>query len=450
MALSSRSVTVALVVALVLPLGSLAFAESSPTGTHLEHLAHVEGAEAGAGLVVREGFAYVAGLHAGFYVVDVRNPEEPVKMGSLPNLWSRDIQVVEYPDGTFLVLLAAEESGVHVVDAQDPAQPTRLHTFHVRPEENSHNIAVLPGTRLLYNANSRGVERDNAVVDLTEPLQPRLVVEYGSRGCHDVKFHQGPGKARLYCAAVGATEIWDLADPLQPLFISEVRNPFLSAAGAAHVGEAYQLIRDGVGLSTLGFESLLEVGPGLHHWAQANQDGTLLIIGDEFAGAAGPGCTVSANVAGRTVSVPVGAVWFYDVADEGHPQLLSWFSAPFPPSYVDDTLRFVKGIQVLPEAETNHAEVPQLNEPISEEPFYWPRCTVHFGSLVGDRPLLVAGWYTAGVVLIDFSDPRNPVMADWWNEGTDTWDATYSDGYVVTGDTHRGSDTFAIVDPLDS
>ena len=74
-------------------------------------------------------------------------------------------------------------------------------------------------------------------------------------------------------------------------------------------------------------------------------------------------------------------------------------------------------------------------------------CTTHFGTLVEDRDLMVMGWYTAGVVLIDFSDSLLPTQVDHYRPAGDmnVWEARYYKGHVYTGDTQRGMDILEIV-----
>jgi hypothetical protein len=106
--------------------------------------------------------------------------------------------------------------------------------------------------------------------------------------------------------------------------------------------------------------------------------------------------------------VPAGALWFYDVSDETNPILQGWFS------------------------------------PGQQIPDLYDTCTAHHGRLLPTpgQDLLAMAFYGAGVVLIDFTDPTLPVMVDQFNQGTDTWEVWYADGYLFTGDLARGMDVF--------
>ena len=145
----------------------------------------------------------------------------------------------------------------------------------------------------------------------------------------------------------------------------------------------------------------------IHHGAWGARDGDILIIGDEFAGAlGGPVCT-------DPIPNPYAALWFWDISD---------IAVPVPLGY------YQIGYNSLLEAD------PSL-------------CTTHFGNLVEDADLFILGWYTAGVTLIDFSDPTAPVeVAHFRPEGSmNVWDARYYEGHVYTGDTARGMDVLKLV-----
>lgn len=358
------------------------------TITGLEHVTGVPDVASGAGVFVHGDHAYVSGLGNGLYVVDLSNGTDPEVVGHLDDLYARDADILEYAGHHHAAILAGQGDGLHVVNVSDPADPVHITSFH--PDGDvSHNAAVLPGTPLVYNSPGSGRGGENQIVDLSDPTDPRLVATFGRSGCHDITFHRTADKDRLVCAGEASTELYDLSDPLEPEYISEVRNPFISVVG--FVGG------DGGSLT-----------PGLHHWSFLSPDGETLVIGDEFAGGRGPGCYAHVQQGDQSRSTPLGALWFYDVSDEEDPELLGWFSPPAP----------VQG----------HAETESTS------------CTAHFGTLLDDRPLVAIGWYQAGVILVDFADPANPVMVDQWNPATNVWDVRYHDGRLITGDTIRGAD----------
>lgn len=349
-------------------------------------LGEVAGVEHGsaAGLVIHDGILYGSGLSGGFFVVDISDPQDPVKLAELTELYARDADLLFTPDGTPVVALAAGSAGLHLVDVTDPANPTTLATeFDVGA--SVHNLAVVPNTTLIYNSRSLGdaVEPGIDIVDAADPSQPEVVEAWtfprtagakpvATTGCHDITVY--PEVDRAYCAGVTQTYILDIADPMAPEVLSTIENPAVT----------------------------------IHHWALPNQDHSILIIGDEFAGAASPAssCLAGQATPAGYASQPTAGVWFYDISDPTSPVPLSFLSAP----------------------------------PVPEDAV----CTAHFGALVGDRPMLAVGWYTAGVLLIDFSDPMSPQLTDWWNEGHNVWDVRYDNGHLFTGNIDGGMDVLQL------
>lgn len=355
--------------------------------TGLDHVASLPEIGAGAGIRIDGDHAYVPSYdEERFSVVDLTDPENATVVGTA-DTGGRDVAVVHHDDGRTTALVA-DNGDFELVDVTDPASPTPVATHPAA----AHNVAVKPGTELAYVSTSSGDGGEIPVVDVSDPADPVTVAHVGDRGCHDLEFHQRNGSDRMVCAGVGATQIWNVSDPLDPTLVAEVTNPLISAGGFA-----------GAPLEVL--------TPGLHHWATTARDGELLIIGDEYMGALGDACAAHAEAAGRSVSGPLGALWFYDLSDEDDPKLRGWFSPDQPAT---------NGIPGI-------------------------RCTAHFGEVIDGTDQLVTAWYRAGVLLVDFSDPSNPILVDRFADGTETWDARLTgDGYVVTGDLDRGSDVLEL------
>ncbi len=242
----------------------------------------------------------------------------------------------------------------------------------------SHNAAVLPGTHLIYNSRSISVGAQGVdIIDASDPANPQPVrFADDVLTCHDITFHVSDDEARGYCAGVAATQVWDLDDPLNPQVKATIANPAIN----------------------------------IHHWAKPAWNGDLLIIGDEHTGALTYGCGAYAEAGGVSASDTVGALWFYDLTVEEVPVPLGYVSAPTPEDDADP--------------------LPPLFRP----------CTSHFGDLVGDRDMLVVGWYMAGTALVDFSNPVNPRIVDRVDRGGSVWDAQVLNGYVYTGDRFTGMD----------
>jgi hypothetical protein len=206
-------------------------------------------------------------------------------------------------------------------------------------------------------------------VNVSDPDHPKLVGEFAfpatssSPGCHDILME--PQYHRAVCAAITETMIWDMKDPMKPVILSTIRNPALN----------------------------------IHHSAASARNGTLLILGDEYAGAIAPACHPASMA-------PTGAIWFYDVKDPTNPQMLGY----------------------LPPPAGGPGEL----------------CTAHNFNVIDDNHM-VSAFYQGGTRLIDFTDPANPKGLDQQAPADGTaWAAYYYRGAVFTGDTQRGLDVYVL------
>lgn len=247
----------------------------------------------------------------------------------------------------------------------------------------AHNVAVLPGTPLYYNSPSGGDVTD--IWDLSDPANPDLVQQWeNGAGCHDIMWHIDAHAEKYRGYCAGLGET-------QIWDVTDPKDPAVITS---------------IPLPAIGTDS---VPISISHLAMVNHDATVLIVGDETGGGALPACDVYVNtpVTG-TASGPSGNLWFYDITDETDPVYVSKMSVSAPS---------------------------------------FSTCTSHFGRVIEDTDHLVMAFYGAGVALVDFTDPGNPVLVDQWRPievdmagpGT-VWDAWYYQGYVFTGDTARGMD----------
>ncbi len=383
--------------------------------TQLMHPNSTTPMRSGSGIWAFGDYVYASALGAGFFIADISDPTNPVLVynattdaadasNNTITSFARDADIVAHSDGRITLVLATQSDGMHVWDVTTPATPEFLARVEVDP---NHNIATVPGTQLVFNSQSGGAGRSNDLIDLSDPMRPIVLGTYGSHGCHDITFFGsfGDAKFRGYCAGIQRTEIWDLT--------------------------GLTTSQDGFGIDVIstveGTDSPIVGNPALisaplrtlHHLAMVNADASVLIIGDEHNGGGSPG-TCFFNQQG--LSTPFGALWFYDLSDEGAPRLLSWLSAPL----------------VQPEA----APPSNPQNPAGDI----PNCTAHFGSLVPGEEKLVMAWYSAGVILIDFTDPARPQILDQYQpDPTNPWDARIHNGYVFTGDIVRGMDVLRLV-----
>lgn len=363
---------------------------SEITGT--EHVAETtEAIDSGSGIALFGSLAIVSGSTS--TIVDISDPANPEVLSEI-DVSTRDADTIAYPDGQLVAIFATGSGILPYYDITDPTDPQQL--GELEPTAGTHNVAVVPGTPIVYNGNSAGdglvggrttedASGTTEIYDLTDPETPVHVQDWENGfGCHDITFYMGEDKLRGYCAGIQMTQIWEMADPLEPEVIVNVPvhhgNPALPSTEVP-----------------ITFFS---------HLAMVNKDATVLIVGDETGGGAAPGCDGPGYA---------GNLWFYDISDEKNPELQSWWS-PHPPASTAAT-------------QGNAAT-----------------CTAHFGRLIPseDRDLLAMAFYGAGVTVLDFTDPTSIQLVDQWNEGTNTWDVWYYDGYLFTGDISRGMDVLAL------
>ena len=366
----------------------------------IAHVAETKGdVESGGGIALFGRLAVVPGYGKPSSILDISDPTAPRLLSHFEQMDQnhRGAVIIAYPNGT-LVTAISTGAGFEVFDITDPTMPAGI--AKVEAPTGGHKIGVVPGTPIVYNANSRGADQrdplgnvpglgmgQTEIYDLTDAWNPVLVQEFkNGYGCHHIYFWNDASqeKYRATCAGIEYSQIWDVADPLNPEVIVNV---------PVHHGVA--------GLP--GYSTYLIFA----HFAILNDDGTILVVGDETGGGGlPPGCDARLDTPLKQVSGPLGNLYFYDVKDEKNPKLLG----------------FVGMDTVLP----NQAS-----------------CTAHHGRLVPDaegRDLLAMAFYGAGVGLIDFSDPTDPRVVDQWADNTDTWEVWYYNGYLFTGDLARGLD----------
>ncbi len=383
----------------------------------IEHEGQMVDVESGAGIAVFGRYAYVGAYdNAKFYIIDISDPLDAFVAGTVDAV-AGDTDIIAYPpsedmpDGMLVAVTSTRGPTIIVIDVTVPANASIIAT--ITSTQGNHNHQVVPGTPILYNAPSDGADNhvdplgvisdptkpaagSNDIWDLSDPYNPVHVRDFENGfGCHAISFYitATEDKFRGYCAGVEMTQIWDITNVTNPSVISTF--PFPTGGAAAPVGQG--------GIAPVSFS----------HLAMPNHDGTVLIVGDETGGGAGPGCDLHVEApTGQTASGPLGNLFFYDISGdkEKAPELRGSYS----PSATDE-----RG-----------------------------GCTAHFGDIIGDRPLILMAFYTAGVALVDFSDLDNPKEVDLWQPGEATdvcvlcgvWDVQYYQGRAYTGDISRGMD----------
>lgn len=385
------SALVALAVLTALPAGAAPLADDRSDNMRLVSNVALPGATDLA--FTPDGYAVMtvngSDAESGLWVIDVRDPAKPRKVGHLPCAGSGydvglvgDIAVMSSDsasgnsstkeDGCNMRGTEGQE-GIRLVDVSDRAHPREV-KFVETPCGSHTNIAFSKGGRDLVYVQSYPASTSGAcpslhgiisVVDITNPAKAKIVAQPSvlpAVGCHDGSIHGD----LAYMACLTEGQVWDISDPLEPVILSNIR----------------------------------DVPDAIWHSSAVSNDGKTVAFGFESFQAGAASCN-------GVSSGPTGAIWFYDVSDPTAPVQKGFFSPP----------RMGSGI-----------------------------CTAHNFTVVPGRDVLVTSWYSAGTMAVDFSDPAAPKEIAHYvvESGTSTWDAKYRKGYVFVGDTTRGLDVYKI------
>ena len=338
--------------------------------------------------------AYVA-TRDGFAVVDISDPATPEILAERRTVTTDTDQPLLgiwdlWPWADRLVVAGPAQSsanvpsGIALFDVSDPAAPEQV-AFH-RTEHHIHNTYFTDGTVYL---TGRDEGRSVVMVDVTDddPVEvgrwsPLAVderwaeVESSLRSLHDVYVQDGRAYLPYWDAG---TWIVDVSDPADPAALGHVAQNSLAELLAVPPGQSYYVSR------TPG---------GAAHYAQVNEEGTLLLVGRETWAIDDPAGRVSDP--GTRVGGASG-VDLYDITDPSSPEHRATVE---PPASFDQRSRG------------------------------W-FTTAHNADIRDNR--LYTSWYFGGVAIHDVSNPSDPVELARWQDprAASFWTARAADGFVV-------------------
>lgn len=361
-------------------------------------------------------YVYLSGT-AGLRIFDFSDPTAPALVGGPleGTQASEDVEAFVHPaDGmTYAVISQGRGTGASatgngapaltLINVTDPYEPTIV--TRVTDIGEAHNIAVVPETAIVYvshSTNDAGLGQWTPsspaagkidIIDFTDIENPTVrIKEFPAAST------SGEGQAH----AIVAPSCHDVS------FNGELKRAYCSAITQTIIWDVTDpLDPQEMQVITWPFNTI-------HHGAWDAHNGTLLILGDEsatiFAGT-GPTCSPDRDY-------PTAGLWFFDISDLANPEPLDYFTVKWDPT---------------------QGTVPAY-------------CSVHFGEVIHERDLFVTGWYAAGTVLVDFSDPADVVQVDQFHApttldaaSTSTWEAREVNGHIVTGDSARGVDVLRLV-----
>lgn len=354
------------------------------------HLTLIGQADAPGGYALRvhEGRAYVATFTTaeGVSVFDVSDPTSPVHLGGTPpGTLARSVDVLDY--GATVAVAISTGDRLEVWNLTDPANATRLASLSF----GSHNVVVHPDAKVVYNARNvwDGVGGAMEIVNASDPANVHL------------------------------DHVWTF--PLLAEDGTHVRNQgchdltVWPEAGRAYCAAYEQtLILDVTDpLHPTVLTAITNPLITSHHTAFPILNHTVLVIGDEWADNLMWGCL--GHPVPDAPQAPAGVLWLYDLTTD-KPEMMSYVGAP--PATPEPWL-LTHGVNAM--------------------------CTSHNGQELGAGTGLIAyGWFKAGLLLIDASDPTAPVLLDAQDYGGVVGDARWDGAYVYAADDQIGLAVFEI------
>jgi uncharacterized delta-60 repeat protein len=159
---------------------------------------------------VVDNLAYVANGENGLQILDVSDPDRPVRLGVAPTSHpAYRVQVVGH-----LAYVADTGAGLQILDVSDPAAPVRLSDFFPSGTAESGAFGVQLVGQLAYLACRQGGLQ---IVDVSDPAKPKPVGSFGTTGwaLHvEVRGHL----AFVACGDYGM-QIIDVSDPAKPVLV---------------------------------------------------------------------------------------------------------------------------------------------------------------------------------------------------------------------------------------
>jgi hypothetical protein len=356
-----------------------------------------------------DGFAYLGSWGSagncpglGARIFDVRDPTTPTLLGSAavyPGTTAEHLAVVHYATSAFSgsVLFAGIQrcsasggapSGLAIWDVTDPANPAELgfaatgrgargvHEFTVR-QSGDRWLAYLAAS----NSEVSDGQGDLRIVDVTDPRQPREIVQWGAK--HDAGLAVGTG---AQCA---------------PACRGSVPQAFLHSITLSADGRTAYLSYWDLGVI------LLDVSePNAPRWlgrfaepaaAEGNTHSVALVQSGRLA-----------LVADETFGPPWGRLRLVDVQDPANPVQVGVFDTA-------DSAAGTRGEQYA----------YSIHNPLADD---------------RNQNRAYLAWYADGVRLLDVSDASRPVELTSWTPPHDpmVWNVALMGDLVLVGDVNNG------------
>lgn len=379
-------------------------------------------------------------------IVDVSTPDAPMLRGQVVwDFWQRDIRV---ESGYAYVI--DQDDGLRVVDVSNPDAPTQITVLDLGASTNAERIDVAGGYAYVIGwtwVAGTGAVHELFVVDLTDPTLPVLVTSPTTASSKDIVVRQGVA----WLADSSWIHAYDVANPQSPSHLgsSQLGSDFESQELRMATIYGHALVtRDRIGLTVVDLTdptdplpvASVDVPAGIED--AATDDGILAIAGLErgvrlvdVSHPAGPtelgftdlgGAVWGSAIAGDMVYAvgyipPQANLVVLDISDPGAAVVVG--STPGVPG---NWITTGNGYAYVLEQFTGELSVVDLSAPTAP---------VLVGSLnLGGGPLAHWDWPVVlgdhlvvrdslqqnAVVVVDVSDPTNPVQITQFDLWTDS------------------------------
>ena len=391
--------------------------DNTPTGGHV---------------VAESGRLYVGAYGLGFRIFDISDPEKPTLIGAyLPGKRADAV-----PD-------AAVFDGRHIAVLNGTSRATGSRNDSTNPNTNKSeflDVTDPANPKLLweFNGTAHGEAHNGDIVD-----QRRLWLPSGGSGTNGLRIYDlspllgTPAAAPTSLLASGTT---NGVNPVDLWAASPYRGDRPVGAPFTHTHDISVYVDHPVQQAngSVAPRDIVLLAEGGAYTNDAGNTGSLFII----------------DITDPRNPVVINR-WLHARGEDHHP-IRYHHEAQFldgDPSVVlvtDEDLHNgcgdAGGITAIRVSPSLTGEPQELSEWFIPADTPAPVCSVHVFSSNGSVVFL--GSYNAGLQVVDYSDPRNPVQAAHYiAPGTTAWGALYHEGYIYVGDMSRGLDVYELDDP---
>lgn len=402
-----RGTAIACLASLVLagPAGAVATQAESPQSENIKEIARGpikagEGGMADGSDLAFQGNLIVAGSYSGTAFFKILKGAPYIKQLGFHACPGGQGDVSVYQDLAFVSLNGAQsqgscldpggkksdgKAGVRILDISDPSKPVQIN--YVETDCGSHTHVINPHGDKVYIYNQS--------YPLGVQTQTCSVVSHRKVSIIEVDV-DAPEKAKV----IGTLDVSPEIGCHDVTIFPDGKHAAAACIGETQIWDVSDPAKPSI--LTRIYNPSIEI----HHGTGVTWDGKVLAIADEFAG------SVTGECVGDQQS-PIGALWFYDITDIARPQLLGYYN------------------------------VNRGARPDTPNEAAYMKCTSHNFSILPMKDpkkyVATVGYRSAGMSVVDFSDPANPVEAAFYQQMEDgnvpdVWSAYWYNGRIYTND----------------